>query len=524
MRWLRRLFQKSRANDDLDRELQFHLEQQIADHVAAGLSLEEARRRANLEFGGLDRVKEEVRDTRWETHLESLLRDFRYGLRTLRNDHRFSLIAIFALALGIGASTVVFSVVYNVFFQALPYKYSDRSVVFEVRNTADVGGSQGRAYFSPDEFRAFREQNHVFEDMIAHGVVGRLFYDDGKSTRVLPSGAAVSMNTFDYLAVPPLLGRTITEEDGRTAAPPVFVMNYRLWQREFAGDPRILGKSFILHSTPMTLVGIMPARFNPFGASLWMPMRADKAEGLLIGRLKPGVSVQAAGAELDAIAHRLQKANPRGTFPENFTVVSQSLLDSLIGGFKKTLYALLAAVFLLLLIACSNVANLLLARATAREREIAMRVTLGATRGRLIRHLLVESFVLAVAACAVGCGLAYCGRSRRCAAAPHRLRHRHRERISARQASRCSRGGRSRSVDRTADWCWPLDAQFPYSHARGSRVRSEECSLLRTHLARLLQFQLERSGFHYKSQDSEKFCNSPTPRPHEDSPRCPLRR
>src|SRR6267154_4536753 len=164
------------------------------------------------------------------------------------------------------------------------------------------------------------------------------------------------------------------------AAPPVFVMNYRLWQREFAGDPRILGKSFILHGTPMTLVGIMPARFNPFGASLWMPMRADKAEGLLIGRLKPGVSVQAAVAELDAIAHRLQKANPRGTFPENFTIVSQTLLDSLIGGFKKTLYALLAAVFLLLLIACSNVANLLLARATAREREITMRVTLGATR------------------------------------------------------------------------------------------------------------------------------------------------
>src|SRR6267154_381615 len=409
MRWLRRLFQKSRANDDLDRELQFHLEQQIADHVAARLSLEEARRRANLEFGGLDLVKEEVRDTRWETHLESLLRDFRYGLRTLCNDHRFSLIAIFALALGIGASTVVFSVVYNVFFQALPYKDSDRSVVFEVRNTADVGGSQGRAYFSPDEFRAFREQNHVFEDMIAHGVVGRLFYDDGKSTRVLPSGAAVSTNTFDYLAVPPLLGRTITEEDGRTAAPPVFVMNYRLWQREFAGDPRILGKSFILHGTPMTLVGIRPARFNPFGASLWMPMRADKAEGLLIGRLKPGVSVQAAGAELDAIAHRLQKANPRGTFPENFTIVSQTLLDSLIGGFKKTLYALLAAVFLLLLIACSNVANLLLARATSREREIAMRVTLGATRGRLIRQLLVESFVLAAAASAVGCGLAYFG-------------------------------------------------------------------------------------------------------------------
>src|SRR5216683_268912 len=409
MNWLRRLSHKSRSEGQLDKELRFHLEQQIADNIAAGLPPQEARRRAQQDFGGLDRVKEEVRDARWETRLETLARDFRYALRNLRKDRRLSLIAIFALALGIGASTIVFSVAYNVFFHALPYKDFDRSVVFEIRNTASVGGSQSRAYFSPEEFRTFREQNHVFEDMIAYGVVGRLFYDDGKSTRVLPRGAAVSTNTFDYLGVPPLLGRTISEEDSRPGAPPVFVMNYRLWQREFGGDPKILGKSFILRGTPRTLVGIMPAHFNAFGASLWIPMRADEAEGLLIGRLKPGVSVEAAGAELDAIAHRLQQATPRGGFPEKFTVVAQTLVDSLIGGFKTTLYALLAAVFLLLLIACSNVANLLLARATAREREIAMRVTLGATRGRLIRQLLVESFVLAVVACAVGCALAYFG-------------------------------------------------------------------------------------------------------------------
>src|SRR5256884_187531 len=175
---------------------------------------------------------------------------------------------------------------------------------------------------------------------------------------------------------------------------------------------RVLGvprKKKFFRGTPRTLVGIMPARFNTFGASLWMPMSTGEVGGNLIGRLRPGVSVQAAGGELDAIEHRLQKATPRGGFPEKFTVVAQTLVDNLIGGFKTTLYALLAAVFLLLLIACSNVANLLLARATAREREIAMRVTLGATRGRLIRQLLVESFVLAVAASAVGCGLAYFG-------------------------------------------------------------------------------------------------------------------
>src|SRR3984957_12267742 len=342
-----------------------------------------------------------------KTCLDGLARDFRYAVRNLRQNPRFALIAIFALALGIGASTVVFSVVYNVFFRALPYKDFDRSVVFEIHNTANASASKGRAYFSSAEFRAFREQNHVFEDMIAHGVLGRLLYDDGKSTRTLPAGAGVSTNTFNFLSVPSLLGRTISEEDGRPDALPVFVMNYRLWQREFGGDPKILGESFVLRGKARTLVGIMPARFNAFDASLWIPMRADEVEGNLIGRLKPGVSVQAAAAELDEIAHRLQKTIPRGRFPETFTVVSHTLLDSLIGDFKKTLYALLAAVFLLLMIACSNVANLLLARATAREREIAVRVTLGATRGRLIRQFLAESFVLAAVASVVGCACAY---------------------------------------------------------------------------------------------------------------------
>src|SRR5205814_9917213 len=142
-----------------------------------------------------------VKFARMETYLPGLGRDFQYALRNLRKSRRFSLIAIITLALGIGASTVVFSVVYNVFFRALPYKDFDRSVVFEIRNTTNAGGSKGRSYFSPAEFRAFHEQNHVFEDMIAHGFAGRLFYDDGKSTRVLPEGASVSTNTFDYLGV-----------------------------------------------------------------------------------------------------------------------------------------------------------------------------------------------------------------------------------------------------------------------------------------------------------------------------------
>jgi putative ABC transport system permease protein len=178
-----------------------------------------------------------------ENYLSSLARDFRYAFRNHIQNPRFSLVAIFALALGIGACAVVFSVVYNVFFHALPYKDFNRSIAFEIRNTASAGESKGDSYFSADEFRAFREENHVFEDMIAHVTVGRLFYDDGKFTRVLPSGAAVTTNTFAYLGMPPLLGRTISEEDGRPGAPAVFVMNYRLWQRKFGGDQKILGKT-----------------------------------------------------------------------------------------------------------------------------------------------------------------------------------------------------------------------------------------------------------------------------------------
>src|SRR6267378_7227704 len=306
MNWFKQLFSRRRLYDDLSEEIHEHLEEKIEELVASGMPRKEAAAAARREFGNVALTEEDSRAVwRWPS-FEDFFMDVRYAVRNLRKDRRFFLIAIFALALGIGASTIVFSVVYSVFFRALPYKDFNRSVVLNMHNLGSGDGWKVRQYFFPEEVRAFRRQNHIFEDIVAYNGM-RPKYDDGKSIRFFSFGAVVTPNTFDYLGVPPLLGRTISEEDGRPGAPPVFVMSYRLWQREFAGDPRILGKSFILRGTPMMLVGIMPARFNAFGASLWMPMRAGEAGGHLIGRLKPGVSVEAAGAELDAIAQRLRR-------------------------------------------------------------------------------------------------------------------------------------------------------------------------------------------------------------------------
>ena len=344
--------------------------------------------------------------------LDGLLHDFVYASRSLTSDLRSSIIAILALALGICASTVVFSFVYNAIFQPVPYKDFQRSVVFKIHNLANAGGWKERDYFFAPEVRAFCEQNHVFEEMIAYA--GRRdYYHDGQFVRYLPRGAAVTANAFDYWGVKPQFGRGITPEDGKPGAPPVFVMSYRLWQSEFGGDPNLLGKVFTLGDRPTTLIGIMPKHLEPLAASYWRPATVDASEpslnggAALMGRLKPGVSLQAASADLDEIAHRLHKIAPAGFFPEKFAIIPQYFVDTLIGNFKSTLYALLGAVLLLLLIACSNVANLLLARATSRELEIAMRAVMGASRGRLIRQLLLESLLLAVMASAAGCGLAF---------------------------------------------------------------------------------------------------------------------
>ena len=261
MRWIRRLFQKSHAEEQLDQELRFHLDRQTADYIAAGISPEEARRRATLEFGGLDRIKEEVRDTRWEVHLDNLFRDFRFALCSLRKDRRFALIAIFALALGIGASTVIFSIIYNGLLNPFPYKNANGISIFQIHDL-DQAGVGGRGAFSVHEFLDYREQNHVFEDM-AGTSYSRILYTHHEGAIQLRC-AKVTPNTFEFLGVMPILGRWITKEDGHASAPPVFLMNYKFWKVQFNGDPNVIGTTLILDNQPATLVGIMPPRFQIF--------------------------------------------------------------------------------------------------------------------------------------------------------------------------------------------------------------------------------------------------------------------
>ncbi len=419
MLWLHRLFHHRDAEQHLDAELRFHLEQRANDYVALGLSPEEARRQANLAFGGLEQVKQDCREVHFENGIEDLARDFRCAFRSLTNDRRFTLVAILALALGIGATTVMFSIIYNVVFDPFPYRDFQHAVEFDVHDLTAGSDAFFRFHYTIPEFLAIREQNHVFEDMVANYQLDVL-YNDGKGTRRF-LGGYVTANGFEFLGVSPLLGRYFSADDVKPGAPLVFMMNYQLWRTEFSGDPTVLGRSFFLNGKSRKLVGIMPQRFNGYGSSLWFPLAltpgSDGTSFLApnpavlwaLARLKKGVSVQEAGANVDVILHQLAQANPGELYPQRFKVVVRTLLDFVVGDFRRTLYALLGAVFLLLLIACSNVGNLLLTRATIREREIAVRASLGASRGRLIRQLLVESFVLATVACVAGCLLAYLG-------------------------------------------------------------------------------------------------------------------
>ncbi|HWG57882.1 MAG TPA: ABC transporter permease [Candidatus Acidoferrales bacterium] len=348
-----------------------------------------------------------------------LWQDLRLAIRGLNRDRRFTLLAVLALALGIGAATVIFSAFYGVILNTFPFKHADQVTSFAITDLAHP--SNLRESFLFPEFVYYREHNHAFQDLSGEfGGFGTtpLRYTTGNSTYQFDADY-LSANSFKFFGVPPVLGRLPGPEDVKPGAPPVFVIGYKLWQRQFNGDRSVVGKSFTLNGVPRTLIGIMSPRFRWAWVDAWVPFSVDPALAqdnvelqhrflYTVGRLKPGVTLKEAAADLNVVAHQYAKIQP-ALYPKQFTVTTGSLAERVTGGFKTLLYPVLAAALLLLLIACSNVANLLLTRATVRDREIAVRASLGASRWRLVRQLLVESFALAGAGCVGGCFLAWAG-------------------------------------------------------------------------------------------------------------------
>jgi putative ABC transport system permease protein len=344
--------------------------------------------------------------------MTSVEQDIRYSLRGFRKQPGFVIMAVVALGLGIGSATAIFSVVENVLLEPFPYRQAERILSVQVH---DLQRSQpgGRGAYTTPEFLELRRQTHTLEEMVGVNSLDVLYTTREGTERL--QGTRVTSNTFDFLGIQPILGRGLHPEDGKAGAPPVFVMSYKMWLKYCNRDPQIIGKTFLFNNEHRTLVGIMPPRFTYFGGDFWYPHDPDLAEAdanrsffFLQGRPKPGVTMRDVENDFEIVARRLAKLYP-DRYPEKFNIHVENLTDMVVGRFRNTLLTLLAAVGLLLFIGCTNVANMLLARATSREKEIAIRSALGASRWRIARQMLVESALLTSGGLLLGCLLAYGG-------------------------------------------------------------------------------------------------------------------
>jgi predicted permease len=409
------LFRGRENTRRLDDEIQFHLEQQIAENLAAGMSKEEARRAALRAFGNRALVKEETQDTWGWIRVEQIARDLRNGARSLWRTPRFALVAIFVMALGIGATTALFTVVRSVILEPLPFKEPARLLhLYEYFDDVFLYNASAGGVFAE-----WKKQSTQFSDLAIYSY--RTEYNLSGSGGQLPEkvrAAECSWNLFATLGVEPAFGRKFTAEDDQPSANATVVLSWGLWKRRFGGETSILGQAIRLDAKAYTVIGIMPAWFAypEHSTQLWTPiyheepaveMQAlDTHDFASIGRLKPGASEAEGRAELAVIVKRLHQEHRDNPFVSK-GALTRPLLDDVVGEIKTPLLMLLGATGCFLLIACLNVASLLVAREATRRREFAIRMALGGGRWRLLGEHLTESFVLSIAGGAAGLAMAY---------------------------------------------------------------------------------------------------------------------
>ena len=409
-RRLSRLWRRAAQESELDEEIRFHIDKQTEKNLAAGMSPEEARLDALRRFGGVERAKELARDEVRAAWLEDMGRDVRYAVRMLRNAPGFAAVSILTLGIGLGAATAVFSVVNSVLLRPLPYPDAERIVRVQQVD------AEGRAFrnMSGPNFEDLREQSRSFEALA--------IYAGGTAVSVLADGRPhqanvvfVSERFLDVLGVRPVVGRGFVEEEVRPGGVPAAIVSHAYWQRWFGGDPNLSGKALRAGQYPYPVVGVLPPEFDyPAGAEVVVPFPHDPRmehrtahNYRAIGRLAAGVDLDRARGELSTIARAVKARYGSETMMSDAAVAR--LQDVVTGGVRGTLLILFGAAALLLMIACANVSNLLLARAAGRERELAVRLALGAGRGRIVRQIIAESLVLCAAGGVLGVLIAYGG-------------------------------------------------------------------------------------------------------------------
>ncbi|HEX3436569.1 MAG TPA: ABC transporter permease [Pseudacidobacterium sp.] len=411
-------FRKAPLDQDLNEEMAAHLEMAIEENMQRGMSAEEARRRALVQFGGIQQARERHRESRGLPWLDVLLQDLRFTFRTLRRDRGFAFVAVLILGLGIGANIVVFSVVNTILLRPLPFRDPQRLVRIVEK---EAGTNESARTYTADATQDFQEQNRSFQSVSGYfaftGPDNFKLVGNGQPVPV--TGILVADAFFQTLGVEPSLGRLFRPEEFVKHAQPVALLSYPFWKRQFGSDRSIIGKAINLSNTSVTVIGILPDTFD-FGSvfspgakvDLFVPyimndFRDDGNDLALVGRLKPGVSLAAAQRETDEILPRLLFEHKHPEFQPHYTGQLTILKEYVSGKLRRSLIVLWCAVGMILLIVCVNLSNLLLARAAARSKEFAMRSALGARRGRLVRQLLTESLVLSAAGAVLGLGIAF---------------------------------------------------------------------------------------------------------------------